>query len=85
MAWPTRPNPGNTPPRAAAGAFSFDVVLSRPCECEGHMDRRPERKRRREEEEEDARDFPFEEAAARDDGVGDASRRPPGVFQLPWQ
>jgi hypothetical protein len=33
-------------------------------------------------------DFPFEEAAATagegDDG-GEASRRPPGVFQFPWQ
>ncbi|KAK3130348.1 hypothetical protein QOZ80_6BG0492350 [Eleusine coracana subsp. coracana] len=55
------------------------------------MDRLPERraaKRGREEEVAAAGDidFPFEEAARDDDGgVGEASRRPPGVFQLPWQ
>ncbi|GJN33665.1 hypothetical protein PR202_gb22286 [Eleusine coracana subsp. coracana] len=54
------------------------------------MDRLPERraaKRGREEEAAAAAgdvDFPFEEAARDDDGgVGEASRRPPGVFQLP--
>ncbi|XP_062199798.1 uncharacterized protein LOC133902214 [Phragmites australis] len=53
------------------------------------MDRPPERKakRARDEVEDDAPDFPFEEAAAEAgaDGVGEASRRPPGVFQFPWQ
>ncbi|KAL6844703.1 hypothetical protein ACP4OV_025362 [Aristida adscensionis] len=58
--------------------------------------RRPEReaaaakKRAREDEENDARDFPFEEAAAArgeddDAAFGEASRRPPGVFRFPWQ
>ncbi|KAJ1290129.1 hypothetical protein BS78_02G219100 [Paspalum vaginatum] len=58
------------------------------------MDRRPEcdgnkaAKRAREEEEDD--DFPFEAAAAAASGAagddaGEASRRPPGVFQFPWQ
>ncbi|CAL5081998.1 unnamed protein product [Urochloa decumbens] len=58
------------------------------------MDRRPERKAKRAREEEDdgaAPDFPFEEAAAAaaagadGDDAGEASRRPPGVFQFPWQ
>ncbi|CAN6196361.1 unnamed protein product [Urochloa humidicola] len=55
------------------------------------MDRRPERKAKRAREDEDhgaAPDFPFEEAAAgagADDEAGEASRRPPGVFQFPWQ
>ncbi|KAF8694796.1 hypothetical protein HU200_037887 [Digitaria exilis] len=52
------------------------------------MDRRPERKAKRAREEEDgaAPDFPFEEAAAGADAdAGEASRRPPGVFQFPWQ
>ncbi|CAN6167385.1 unnamed protein product [Urochloa humidicola] len=54
------------------------------------MDRRPERKAKRAREGEGghpAPDFPFEEVAAADDddGAGEASRRPPGVFQFPWQ
>lgn len=64
------------------------------CVC---MDQRlPERKAKRArvvvEEEVHAAppDFPFEEAAAAAAGalgdvVGEASRRPPGVFQFPWQ
>nr|XP_045084914.1 uncharacterized protein LOC123494161 [Aegilops tauschii subsp. strangulata] len=51
------------------------------------MDRRPEgsraRKRAREEPDQ-AADFPFDEAAAAAD-AGEAWRRPPGVFQFPWQ
>jgi hypothetical protein len=51
--------------------------------CEG-MDRNA-RKRAREEAV-DGGDFPFEEAGPGvDGGVGEASLRPPGVFQLPWQ
>jgi len=57
------------------------------------MDQRPPKrkaKRAREEEVHAASpDFPFEEAAAAagalGDVVGEASRRPPGVFQFPWQ
>ncbi|CAL5063812.1 unnamed protein product [Urochloa decumbens] len=58
------------------------------------MDRRSERKGKRAREEKDdgaAPDFPFEEAAAAaapgadGDDAGEASRRPPGVFQFPWQ
>ncbi|WVZ65332.1 hypothetical protein U9M48_014713 [Paspalum notatum var. saurae] len=52
------------------------------------MDRRPERdsnnkaaKRAREDDD----NFPFEEAGAARDDAGEASRRPPGVFQFPWQ
>ncbi|KAL6656213.1 hypothetical protein ACP70R_007039 [Stipagrostis hirtigluma subsp. patula] len=49
------------------------------------MDRRPERKAaaKRAREEDAPTDFPFEEAAG--DDAGEASRRPPGVFQFPWQ
>uniref|UniRef100_A0ACD5YE36 Uncharacterized protein n=2 Tax=Avena sativa TaxID=4498 RepID=A0ACD5YE36_AVESA len=50
------------------------------------MDRRPAegkgRKRAREEPADPA-DFPFDESAAAD--PGEAWRRPPGVFQFPWQ
>ncbi|OEL37364.1 hypothetical protein BAE44_0001613 [Dichanthelium oligosanthes] len=57
------------------------------------MDRRPERKAAKRAREEDGGaappDFPFEEAAAAagadGDDAGEASRRPPGVFQFPWQ
>jgi hypothetical protein len=57
------------------------VCLTQGRRCEG-MDRKASRKRGREE----AVDFPFEEAGSGvDGGVGEASRRPPGVFQLPWQ
>ncbi|KAG2644134.1 uncharacterized protein LOC120682429 isoform X1 [Panicum virgatum] len=64
--------------------------LSREAEVDLRMDRRPERKAKRAREEEDEQggaapaDFPFEEAAGADD-AGEASRRPPGVFQFPWQ
>ncbi|XP_044401459.1 uncharacterized protein [Triticum aestivum] len=59
-------------------------LVSVPSAC---MDRRPEgsraRKRAREEPDQ-AADFPFDEAAAAAD-AGEAWRRPPGVFQFPWQ
>ena len=54
------------------------------------MDQRPEGKAKKRAREEpvaatsDAVDFPFDEAAAKAD-VGEAWRRPPGVFQFPWQ
>ena len=57
--------------------------------CSARMDRRPERKAKRSREEDEQggaapADFPFEEAAGADD-AWEASRRPPGVFQFPWQ
>jgi hypothetical protein len=51
------------------------------------MDRRPaegSRGRKRAREDPPATDFPFDEAAAAAD-PGEAWRRPPGVFQFPWQ
>jgi len=59
------------------------------------MDQRPPERKAKRAREEDVHaaplDFPFEEAAAAagagalGDVIGEASRRPPGVFQFPWQ
>ncbi|XP_048530712.1 uncharacterized protein LOC125509731 [Triticum urartu] len=87
---PTTPFPGARHRDVHVRALSFVVSIrpasrvSAPSAC---MDRRPEggraRKRAREEPDQ-AADFPFDEAAAATD-AGEAWRRPPGVFQFPWQ
>ncbi|PWZ12470.1 hypothetical protein Zm00014a_003269 [Zea mays] len=66
------------------------LVVTRRSAC---MDQRPpERNAKRAREEEihaapEQPDFPFEEEEEEETaaGAGEASRRPPGVFQFPWQ